>query len=167
MKKKTSDSLENLLYRSSKLADAVNLITVSFIVVFSFCIDSHILKSFLISSMSIIVVLLYYVRINFQIFDKSKLIINDLVCMIFWLVISAFWFCEMFNKLQLVITFFSCKIIFSNINFHGENMDSMKGEPMKVEITGFEHLHLHQFILIFLCQMDLELVKNTLSEQLR
>lgn len=99
MKKKTSDSLENLLYRSSKLADAVNLITVSLIVVFSFCIDSHILKSFLISSMSIIVVLLYYVRINFQIFDKSKLIINDLVCMIFWLVISAFWFCEMFNKL--------------------------------------------------------------------
>lgn len=94
--KKISDSIENILYKSSKLADVVNLITVSCIVCFSFLIDDKILKSFCISFMSILVVLLYYIRVNFQFFDKSQIIVNDLVCMMFWLCVSAFWFCELF-----------------------------------------------------------------------
>lgn len=99
MKKNPSELIETLLYKSSKLAHAINLLVVSLMVVFGFLIDDELVKSFLISVISIIVVFLYYIKINFEIFEQKILILNDLVCMIFWLVISAFWFSQFFARL--------------------------------------------------------------------
>lgn len=99
MTKNSNDFFESILYKSSKLAHAVNLLVVSLIVLFSFTIDDELLKSFLISMMGIVVVFLYYIKINFEIFEQKILILNDLVCMIFWLVISAFWFSQFFSIL--------------------------------------------------------------------
>lgn len=99
MTKKLSDSLEILLFNLSKLAHIVNLLVVSFILISIFFIDNEISKSFLISMMSITVTLLYYIKINFEIFEKKILIVNDLICMIFWLVISSFWFSQFFTRI--------------------------------------------------------------------
>lgn len=94
MTKNPNSTFETFLYKSSKLAHVVNLLVVSFIIMSVFLFDNEMVRSFFISVTSIIVTLLYYMKINFEIFDEQILVLNDIVCMIFWLVISAFWFSQ-------------------------------------------------------------------------
>lgn len=99
MKKNLSDTVEKILLKSSNLAHFVNLVVVFFIVVFLILIDNELLKSFLIFSMSIVVVLSYYLKVNFMLFEEKVLVLNEFVCLILWTVISAFWFAKFFFQL--------------------------------------------------------------------
>jgi len=92
MMKKISDFCNNLISSILILADFINLFSVFLLMLLVFFVDNHVAKCGYISCISIFVTFIYYLKLNYNYFENHFFQINDLICMFFWCVISAYWF---------------------------------------------------------------------------